>query len=176
MEIRYNNYTIKAVLIEGQNYIRPIELSRLSGVSIQSISNKMVVKKYTLSEYIKGSPKNWLISLEGCIKILEMFRFPNDGLIAEIKKAMSEPKEGEARPVDAESLVDMELERIRVQKVKEELKQKDNQAKIDMILQKVKDIDLRLENLERPKQEDTGLRALFKECIKEVIKNELFGG
>lgn len=110
-----------------------------------------------------------------------MFRQPNDELINKIKGFIVKPEPIETpKKLDAEQLVDIELERQRQNKVKEDILKADNLAKIDMILQRVKSLEIKVGNIadkvfneKKEEKQDGYLRTLFKECMKEIIREEL---
>ena len=114
-----------------------------------------------------------------------MFKQPNDALIKKINevKVFLEPNKPQVclPKLDAEQLVDIELERQRQNQIKENILKADNIAKLDMILQRVKSIEVMVGNIadkvfNEPKKEekqDGYLRTLFKECVHEIIREEL---
>lgn len=183
MEITNNGYTVKTKNVDGQHVIPLAELIKLDGHSVAAFY-KMLKKNYILQKYKRQlkEKRGTAFTLEGCIKICEMFKEPNDELINKIKGFIVKPEliEIPAQKLDAEQLVDIELERQRQNKVKEEILKADNRAKIDMILQRVKSIEIKVGNIadkvfneKKEEKQDVYLRALFKECMKEIIREEL---
>ena len=182
MEITNNGYTAKMEKVDGQHVILVTDLIRLDGHAFtefyKKLQNKYVLQKY--KRQLKKERGNAL-TLEGCIKICEMFRQPNDELINKIKGFIVKPEPIETpKKLDAEQLVDIELERQRQNKVKEDILKADNLAKIDMILQRVKSLEIKVGNIadkvfneKKEEKQDGYLRTLFKECMKEIIREEL---
>ena len=110
-----------------------------------------------------------------------MFKQPNDELINKINGFIVKPEPIETPiKLDAEQLVDIELERQRQNQIKEDILKADNVAKIDMILKRVRTLEVRvngivntLDEQKRREKQDGYLRTLFKECMKEIIREEL---
>lgn len=183
MEITNNGYTVKTEKVDGQHVILVKDLIRLDGHAFTEFYKKLQ-NKYILQKYKRQLKKErgTALTLEGCVKICEMFRQPNDELINKIKGFIVKPESIETPiKLDAEQLVDIELERQRQNKVKEDVLKADNLAKIDMILQRVRTLEVRLNGivntLDEQKRKETQegyLRTLFKECMKEIIREELF--
>ena len=183
MEITNNGYTVRTEKVDGQHVIPVVDLIKLDGHPFTEFYKKLQ-NKYILQKYKRHLKKErgTALTLEGCVKICEMFRQPNDELINKIKGFIvkPEPIETPVKP-DAEQLVYIELERQRKNQIKEDILKADNLAKIDMILQRVKSIEVVVGNIadkvfNEPKQEekqDGYLRTLFKECVREIIKEEL---
>lgn len=201
MKITNNGYTVKTEIVDGQHVILVKDLIMLDGHAFTEFYKKLLTK-YILQKYKRQLKKErgTALTLEGCVKICEMFRQPNDELINKIKGLIVEHEQIEKpKKIDAEQLVDIEIERQRQNKVKEDILKADNLAKIDMILQRVKStevmvgqinshfqdcvdkIDNRLLDVEnslsyindKPNQQETSFRTLLKECIKEIIREEL---
>lgn len=183
MEITNNGYAVKTEKVDGQHVILVTDLIRLDGHAFTEFYKKLQ-NKYILQKYKRHLKKErgTALTLEGCIKICEMFRQPNDELINKIKGLIVKPEQIEIPPkkIDAEQLVDIELERQRQNKVKEDILKADNIAKLDMILKRVRTLEVRvngivntLDEQKRREKQDGYLRTLFKECMKEIIREEL---
>ena len=185
MEITNNGYTSKIEKI-GDDYVIAVkDLIKLDGHSFNEFYKKLKTnfslnkhRRHLEGKKIRGNA----LTLEGCVEICRMFRWANDELINKLKNLIVKPEPVEThQKFDAEQLVDIELERQRQNKVKEDILKADNIAKLDMILQRVKSIELVVGNIadkvfNEPKQEekqDGYLRTLFKECMKEIIREEL---
>ena len=163
----------------------------LSGIHCTQIYQKLR-QKYSLHKYIRGGRRYRYITLEGCIKILESFREPNDALI-NVFKDVKEPSF--EKKIPAEQLVDLEMKRLdnekldfadlekRVETLEIQIKNIEVsnslfgshvQDFIDSVYDRLADIENNLSNLnDKPNQQDTSFRTLLKECIKEIIREEL---
>lgn len=202
MEITNNGYTAKVLNFGSGEYALLIsDLVKLDGHVFtefyRKLKNKFVLDKYKRHAY-GCTRKNTALTLDGCIAICEMFREPNDSLINEIKKIqerfdVKEPKI--EKKIPAEQLVDLEMKRLENEKLDfgklEErvslLEVKTNDMMVNASLSKshfqdcITKIDDRLMDIEnslsyindKPNQQDTSFRTLLKECIKEIIKEEL---
>lgn len=183
MEITNNGYTVKTEKVNGQHVMLVADLIRLDGHAFTEFYKKLQ-NKYILQKYKRQLKKERgaALTLEGCIKICEMFKQPNDELINKIKSVIVRPEPAEIPPkIDAEQLVDIELERQRQNQIKEDILTADNLAKIDMILKRVRTLEVRvngiadaLDEQKRKEKKDGYLLTLFKECMKEIIREELF--
>ncbi len=195
MEIIFNKNCVETKEIDGEQCILLTELINLSDIHFTEIYQK-IRNKYSLHKYIRGGGRKRYITLEGCIKVLESFREPNDALINEIKKTqerfdVKEPS-FEKKP-DPEAIVDLEMKRLDNEKLdfgkleKKISKLEDNltssnlstkeyigflENKIFVIDDKILDIENNLSYLnDKPNQ--SSFKDLLKECIKEIIKEEL---
>lgn len=197
MEIIFNKNCVETKQIDGEPCILIKELIELAGVHFTQIYQKLR-NKYSLHKYLRGGSRNRCITLEGCIKVLESFREPNDALINEIKNTLErfDIKEPEfEKKIPAEQLIDLEMkrldnEKLDFKKLEEKIgKLEDNlnfsnistkqyigflEDKIFTIDDKISDIENNLGQLnDKPNQKDTSFRTLLKECIKEIIREEL---
>lgn len=195
MEIIFNKNCVETKEIDGEPCILITELIELAGVHFTQIYQKLR-NKYSLHKYIKGKSRNRYITLEGCIKILELFREPNDALINEIKKVQErfDVKEPEfEKKIPAEQLIDLEMKRLDNEKlgfgkleervsllevktndmtVSASLAQSHFQDCITKIDDRLMDIENNLGQLnDKPNQ--SSFKDLLKECIKEIIREEL---
>lgn len=199
MIISYNNYTAKIRDFDGKKAISLRDLVSLSG---QVGIYQKLQKNFKYNKYIKrNNKKDTCLTLDGCIEILSDYREPNDGLINEIKKIKDsfDVKRTEfKKKIPAESFVDIELARIEDSKEKKDSINKleerigllenvmnnlsDNiPIDLNIIKDSVENVDDRLSNVEdnlsyindKLNQQDTSFRALLKECIKEIIREEL---
>ena len=195
MEIIFNKNCVETKQIDGEHCILVKELIALSGVYFTDIYQKLR-KKYSLHKYIRGKKRNRYITLEGCVKILESFREPNDALINEIKKTQERFDVKEPafeKKIQAEQLIDLEMKRLDNEKLDfgklEErvslLEVKTNDMTVSASLAQshfqdcITKIDGRLMDVENnlsyinDKPNQSSFRDLLKECIKEIIREEL---
>ena len=200
MIISYNNHTAGIRDFDGDKAISVNDLLHLSGHSI--FLYRKIKNNFKYNKYIKGNnKKDTCLTLDGCIEMLSDYREPNDGLINEIKKIKDrfDVKKTEfEKKIPAEAFVDIELARIEDSKEKKdsinkleerisllEVKTNDMTAGASLeksrLLDYVNKIDNRLLDVEnslsyindKSNQQDTSFRTLLKECIKEIIREEL---
>lgn len=195
MEIIFNKNCVETIEIFGEPCIKITELIELAGVHFTQIYQKLR-KKYSLHKYLRGGSRNRCITLEGCIKVLESFREPNDTLINEIKKTQERFDVKEPafeKKIPAEQLIDLEMKRLDNEKLDfDDLKQRVEtlgnkindievgnslfgshvQDFVDSVYDRLDDIENNLGQLnDKPNQ--SSFKDLLKECIKEIIKEEL---
>lgn len=213
--IKYNNIEVFVEKIDGKKCIPFIRLCALAQRNPAYFYKKLAEKKLTLADdIIKKAERKTYLTLEVCIKFLSLIYMPEDGLIKVIKDELNgkpvvniEPKwyENEKSPtmvcsssskpvMDAEKFVDVELDRVRMQKVKDDLKERDKEHQVYAIYKVVKDIDIRLLNLEckvgkiynelTKCRDDEGkcdqsehkqIKGFVKDLIKEIISEVLNG-
>lgn len=182
MEIIFNKNCVETKEIDGEPCILLTELINLSGVHFTQIYQKLR-QKYSLHKYIRGGCRKRYITLEGCIKILESFGEPNDALINVFKDCLY-PKKTETETLALEKFVDVEMKRLDNEKLdfgklEERVKKlEDDVFCIDAKLIDVVDRLIYIENNlsylnDKPNQQDTSFKTLLKECIKEIIREEL---
>ena len=192
MEIIFNKNCVETKEIDGEPCILLTELINLSGVHFTQIYQKLR-QKYSLHKYIRGGCRKRYITLEGCIKLLESFREPNDSLI-NVFKDCTHPKKTETETLALEKFVDVEMKRLDNEKLDfadlekrvETLGNKVNEIEvgnslfgshvqdfIDSVYDRLADIENNLSNLnDKPNQ--SSFKDLLKECIKEIIREELW--
>ena len=191
MEIIFNKNCVETKEIDGEPCILIKQLIALAGVHFTQIYQKLR-SKYSLHKYIRGCCRNRYITLEGCIKLLESFREPNDALISEIKNTLERESPFEKK-IPAEQLIDIEMKRLDNEKLDfenlnqrvETLGNKINEIEvgnslfsshvqdfIDSVYDRLADVENNLRNLnDKPNQ--SSFKDLLKECIKEIIREEL---
>lgn len=196
MEIIFNKNCVETKQIDGEPCILMTELIKLSGVHFTQIYQK-IRNKYSLKKYLRGGRRYRYITLEGCIKVLESFREPNDALInvfKDVKEPLFEKK------IPAEQLIDIEMKRLDNEKLDfDDLKQRVSlleaktndivadssisqsqfKERIEDLENKLEDVENNLEDIENnlsyinDKPNQSSFKDLLKECIKEIIKEEL---
>lgn len=196
MIISYNKHNAEIRDFDGDKAISLRDLVKLSG---QVSLYKKLQKNFKLNKYKKGkNKKDICLTLNGCVELLSDFIQPNDGLINEIKKIkerfdVKEPSF--EKKIPAEQLIDLEMKRLDNEKLDfEDLKQRFSNLEVktnDIVAglsisqsqfkERIEDLENKLEDVEnklsylndKPKQQDTSFRTLLKECIKEIIREEL---
>ena len=191
MEIIFNKNCVETKEIDGEPCILMTELIKLSGVHFTQIYQKLR-QKYSLHKYIRGGCRKRHITLEGCIKLLELFREPNDALINEIKNTLERESTFEKK-IPAEQLIDIEMKRLDNEKLDfENLNQRVSNLEVktnDIVAglsisesrfkERIEDLENKLEDVENnlsyinDKPNQSSFKDLLKECIKEIIKEEL---
>ena len=191
MEIIFNKNLVETKEIDGEPCILITQLIELADVHFTQIYQKLR-NKYSLHKYLRGGSRCRYITLEGCIKLLELFREPNDALI-NVFKDCTHPKKTETETLALEKFVDVEMKRLDNEKLdfgklEEKInKLEDNlnssnlntkeyigflEDKIFTIDDKISDIENNLSNLnDKPNQ--SSFKDLLKECIKDIIREEL---
>lgn len=190
MEIIFNKNFVETKEIDGEPCILLTGLINLSGVHFTQIYQKLR-QKYSLHKYIRGGCRKRYITLEGCIKLLESFREPNDALINVLRDCTK--KEEPSKAPTPEKLIELEMKRLDKEKLNfvdlekrvETLGNKINEIEvgnslfgshvqdfIDSVYDRLADIENSLGKLnDKPNQ--CSFKDLLKECIKEIIKEEL---
>ena len=187
MEIIFNKNCVETKEIDGEPCILLTELINLSGIHFTQIYRKLR-QKYSFHKYLRGGSRCRYITLEGCIKLLESLREPNDALINVLKDCTKQEEPSKAPT--PEKLIDLEMKRLENEKLDFSdlekrvslLEVKSNDIVADSCMSKaqfkerIEDLENKLEDVENnlnDKPNQSSFKDLLKECIKEIIREEL---
>ena len=122
-EVKYNGYTAQVRVVDGKRCLRLQDLSHLSRVHFTSIYRVFNKNRYKLSQYVCDTKKRGTyLTLEGCLRFLKCFKFPDDGLISEIESKYMIKLEPAPKPF-VERFVDSELSRLETENKMNSLKE-----------------------------------------------------
>lgn len=197
MEIIFNKKLVETKEIDGEPCILIKQLIELADIHFTQVYKKLR-NTYSLKKYTRGGGRNRYITLEGCVKVLESFREPNDALINVLKDCTKQEEPSKAPT--PEKLIDLEMKRLDNEKLDFSdlekrvslLEVKSNNIVADSCISKahfqkrIEDSENKLEDLEanlrdidnhlsylNDKPNQSSFKDLLKECIKEIIKEEL---
>lgn len=187
MIIEHNGFKATVRDFNGELAIKVSDLIQLSGHHFTMFYRRLR-NEFKYDKYIrKTTHKDTCLTLEGCVKILQAFREPNDALIKKIKELQGDVETVSDKKQLAEKVVDFELNNNKLEGRVSLLEVKTNDMMVSASLSEshfqdcITKIDDRLMDIEnslsylndKPNQQDTSFRKLLKECIKEIIKEEL---
>lgn len=161
----------------GKEYISTSNLLRLSNISTSSFYKKFNEKRFYIAKYLylNGRGRYNAITLEGAIEFLNMFREPDDALIKTIESYIERQKtekietEPDCFSTERKEVID------EVESLSSELDIHGLNKRIENIDNRLLDVENNLSYLnDKPKESNNSLfRQLLKECIKEIILEEL---
>ena len=193
MKIVNNGYSIEVKKINGIQCLSLVDLAKLDGHNYTEFCRKVrtepSIKPFIIRERESLIRKTHL-RIEGCVKLIKMFKFPNDELVRKLLPLMTVKKP------TAEEIVDKELKNVcwtqggvvRLEgnevttpkefdvKIVEKWEQPVKELKdlVEKVDSRLIDVENSLSYInDKPNQQDTSFRTLLKECIKEIIREEL---
>ena len=180
MNFEYNGFIAKLRKFDNDYALKVTDLIAMSGQNFTQFY-KRLKQNFKYDKYIRRTNrKDTCLTLDGCIVMLESFREPNDGLIKKIKDFINENKTEELGiTCDFNKMFPSNEEIIKKLETKTDdinlnagLAVSELQSRISMIDDRLRDIENNLRQLnDKPNQ--SSFRDLLKECIKEIILEEL---